>query len=278
MPRRKTIHDRSLRCPSRPKRRSAWAAGASGSRAAAGQPRKRAIGCARSAPIQPKLPLTDPTPPTNLEYPSAANAPARKIAKRRRKIPRISRASAELEGELSRPFRPELGDLPVLVDRDHRIGVHFRGGGEVVTKSCLFERLSVGRFFEDFRDVVAIFFFDQHRSGRRIIHHYRFGAFWNRPNITSRAGGVFKSEAALLSRADNRDVRIRAGRDLHHGQDRCKVDVRSYNYVTGALNAQQSPGSVGGRDEDGFPPYRLGGKVLGRVAQVESGDGVHLLF
>jgi len=77
-------------------------------------------------------------------------------------MPRISRASTEPDGELSRPFRPELRDLSVLVDRDHRIGVHFRGGGEVVTKSCRLERLSVGRFFEDFRDVVAIFLLDQH--------------------------------------------------------------------------------------------------------------------
>src|SRR6202521_5322391 len=162
MPSRKTIHDLSLRSRRRPKRRRACAARARGSRAAAGQPKNSAIGCASSAPIQPKLPFTPLPPPMNVAYPSAANAPPRKIAKRRRTIPRISRASAELDGELSRPFRPELRDLSVLIDRDHRIGVHFRGGGEVVTKSCRLERLSVGRFFEDFRDVVAIFSFNQH--------------------------------------------------------------------------------------------------------------------
>ena len=160
IPRRKTIHDLSWRSPRRPNSRNACAAGATGSSAAAGQPRKRAIGLASRAPIQPKFPFTLPLP-WSCVYPSAASAPARKIPKRRRTIPRISRASADSDG-LSCPFRPELGDLPVLVDRDHRIGVHFRCGGEVVTKSCRLERLSVGRFFEDFRDVVAISLFDQH--------------------------------------------------------------------------------------------------------------------
>ena len=120
-------------------------------------------------------------------------------------MPRISRASADSDG-LSCPFRPELRDLPVLVDRDHRIGVHFRGGGEVVTKSCRGERLSVGRFFEDFRDVVAIFFFDHHRGGRCVVG-LNVCAFWNRPDVAARAGGVFEREAALFSRADDRDVR-----------------------------------------------------------------------
>src|SRR5437764_4734884 len=187
MPSRKTTHERSLRSPSRPKRRRACAAGATGRMAAAGHPRSSAIGCASSAPIQPKFPLTLPLK-WSWVYPSAASAPARKIPKRRKTIPRISRASAELEG-LSCPFRPELRDLSLLVDRDHRIGVHFRCCGEVVTKSCFFERLSVGRFFEDFRDVVAIFFFDQHRSGRSVVHLYRFGALGNRPDIAPCAGG-----------------------------------------------------------------------------------------
>jgi len=160
IPKRNTIHDLSLRSPSRPKSRSACAMKASGRSAAAGQPRKRAIGWASRAPAQPKFPFTSPLP-RNCVYASAASAPARKIPKRRRTMPRISRASADSEG-LSFPFRPEFRDLPVLPDRDHRIGVHFRGGGEVVTKSCRLERLSVGRFFEDFRDVVAIFLLDQH--------------------------------------------------------------------------------------------------------------------
>src|SRR6185437_4589122 len=114
----------------------------------------------------------------------------RKIAKRRRTIPRISRARAELEG-LSCPFRPELRDLSFLVDRDHRIGVHFRGGGEVVTKSCRLERLSVGRFFEEFRDVLAIFFFYQHRSRCRVVH-LQPSALWNRPNVAPRASGILE--------------------------------------------------------------------------------------
>src|SRR5437762_4470418 len=138
MPSRKTIHERSLRSPSLPKRRSACAAGATGRIAAAGQPSSSAIGCASSAPIQPKLPLTLPLP-WSWVYASAASAPARKIPKSRKTIPRISRASTDDEG-LSRPFRSELRDLSFLVDRDHRIGVHFRGGGEVVTKACFFER------------------------------------------------------------------------------------------------------------------------------------------
>jgi hypothetical protein len=44
-----------------------------------------------------------------VEYPSAASAPARKIANSSKTIPRISRASADSDG-LSFPFRPELRD------------------------------------------------------------------------------------------------------------------------------------------------------------------------
>src|SRR5256714_8792392 len=223
MPSRKTIHERSLRSPSRPKRRRACAAGATGRMAAAGHPRSSAIGCARSAPIQPKFPLTLPLK-WSWVYPSAASAPARKIPKRRKTIPRISRASAALEG-LSCPFRPELRDLSLLVDRDHRIGVHFRCRGEAVTKSCFLERLSVGRFFEEFRAVLAIFFFYQNRRGRCVVYLHRISALGNRPDVPPRAGGILESEAALFSRADDGDVRVRAGRDLHHGQHGRKVDV-----------------------------------------------------
>src|SRR5436190_8776469 len=190
MPSRKTIHERSLRSPSLPKRRSACAAGATGRIAAAGQPSSNAIGCASSAPIQPKLPLTLPLP-WSWVYASAASAPARKIPESRKTIPRISRASTDDEG-LSRPFRSELRDLSFLVDRDHRIGVHFRGGGEVVTKACFLERLSVGRFFEDFRDVVAIFFFDQHGSGRCVVCLYRLGALGNRTDVTTSARSILE--------------------------------------------------------------------------------------
>src|SRR3954465_2006300 len=276
MPSRKTIHDRSLRSPSRPKLRSAWAARATGRIAAAGQPSSSAIGWASSAPAQPKFPLTFPLP-RSCVYASAASAPARKIPKRRRTIPRISRASADCEG-LAFAFRSELCDLPVLVDRDHRIGVHFRGGGEVVTKSCFFERLSVGRFFEDFRDVVAIFFFDQHRGRRCVVYLHRVGALGNRPDVAPRASGILESEASLLTRADDGDVRIGAGRDLHHGQDRCKVDVRSYHNVTGALDAEQGPGPVGGGDQNRLALDDVWLELLGGVAEVEAGDGVHLLL
>src|SRR5947209_16969693 len=177
MPSKNTIHERSLRSPSRPNRRSACAINANGNNAAAGQPTSNAIGRASNAPIQPKFPLMLPWP-CSWVMPCAASAPARKSPKRRKTIPRISRASADDEG-LSCPFRPELRDLSFLVDRDHRIGVHFRSGDEVVTKSCFFERLSVGRFFEEFRDVLAIFFFDQHRGGRAVIG-LQTGALGNR--------------------------------------------------------------------------------------------------
>src|SRR4051812_2530474 len=276
MPSRNTIHERSLRSPSRPNKRRAWAASATGRIAAAGQPSSRAIGWASRAPAQPKLPLTLPLP-WSWVYASAASAPARKIPNRRSTIPRISRASADCEG-LSCSFRPELRDLSVLVDRDHRIGVHFRGGDEVVTKSCFFERLSVGRFFEDFRDVVAIFFFNQHRGGRCVVYLHRIGALGNRPDVAPRACGILEGEASLFTRADDGDVRIRAGRDLHHGQHRCKVDVRGYDNVTGTLDAQQGTGAVGGGDEDGLALNRLGSELLRRVAQIEARNGVHLLL
>src|SRR5688572_16582831 len=158
MPRRKTSQERSVRWPRRPKRRSAWAAGASGRRSAAGHPKKAVTGRANNSPIQPKL--FAPTPPSSWAIPSAASEPPRKTANRSSTIPRISRLSAD--SCLSLSLWPDFGDLPVLIDRDHRIGVHRRGGGEVVTKSCRFERLPVGRVLEDFRNVVAIFLVNEH--------------------------------------------------------------------------------------------------------------------
>ena len=108
---------------SRPKRRSAWTAGASGSEQRRGQPDRTsrepaARGTRRRARTRCAPPCTTRRPPSPAER---ASAPARKSANSSSAIPAISRLSDVFPRALPLPVWSELRDLSVLVDRNHGI-------------------------------------------------------------------------------------------------------------------------------------------------------------
>ena len=157
--------------------------------AAPGQPKNsRAIDGRRSAPTPAEISLDAGLRSTgaNAGDSAAASAPARKMAKRKAdpRHPANLAGERRLRGPIARSC-PSFVISRSPVDRDHRIGVHFRGGGEVVTKSCRLERLSVGRFFEDFAMLSPYFFSTiSTEADAASLHLHRIGALLGM-NVTS---------------------------------------------------------------------------------------------
>src|SRR5688572_12295370 len=194
-----------------------------------------------------------------------------------RTIPHSSRLSAELRvGGLSLAARTEPGDLSVLEDGDNRVRIHCSTGDEVSREPCFSERLSVGRVFEDLRDVVAILPVYELACARGVVAYDRHPRLHDGANVPSGTRRILETKMSLGARADNRNIRISSRRSPKHRRDGRQIDVGSDDDVARALQSSERFRPVRRGDDDGASRHCVSGELEWRVPHVEAGNGLHL--
>src|SRR3954470_14791044 len=161
-PMRNTSHERSVSDSKRPNRRSACTAGMRGRSSAAGIPISSRDQLRRHAPTGPNT-LFAAVQDSYAAVPGGTStAPARNRANNNSAIPATSRLSDEFPtGPLPLAIWSELRDLPVVVDRNHRMRVDVGANNEVLGEARFGERAAVLRVLEQAIEPISIASIDQ---------------------------------------------------------------------------------------------------------------------